>query len=98
MEFWQGRGAGQGSHLLKWGMGAGWSPGQPDLVSGNQPMAGGWNQVTFKVLSNLSHSMILCSAFLSINSKIRATLKYWYLALSPGKFGKDSCNPEQVFG
>lgn len=36
----------------------GWGPGQPELVGGNQPTAGGWDQVGFKVLSNLSLSMI----------------------------------------
>jgi len=36
--------------------------GQPELVDDNQPIAGGWNWMGFKVLkvtSNLSHSMIL---------------------------------------
>jgi len=35
----------------------GWmGPGQPDLVGGNQPTAGGWNYMGFKVPSNLNHS------------------------------------------
>ena len=33
--------------------------GHPDLVGGNQPRAGGWNLMFFKVPSSLSHSMIL---------------------------------------
>jgi len=36
-----------------------WSPGQTDLVGDNQPMAGGWNKMTFKVPSHPSHSVIL---------------------------------------
>ena len=37
----------------------GWGPGQPEPVSGNQPMAGVRNWLSFKVSSNLRHSMIL---------------------------------------
>jgi len=36
----------------------GWGSGQPDLVGSNQPMAGAWNYMVFKVPSNLTHSMI----------------------------------------
>ena len=38
---------------------AAWGPEQSDLVGGNQPTAGGWNWMIFKVPSNLSHPMIL---------------------------------------
>lgn len=37
----------------------GWDPGQPDLVVGTQPMAGGWNCMIFKVPSNLSYSVMI---------------------------------------
>jgi len=37
----------------------GWSPGQPDLMGGNQSMIDFWRLVVFKAPSNLSHSMIL---------------------------------------
>ena len=38
----------------------GWmGPGQPELVGGSQPMAGGWNWMIFKVPSNTRHYMIL---------------------------------------
>uniref|UniRef100_A0A669PG66 Pantothenate kinase 2 n=1 Tax=Phasianus colchicus TaxID=9054 RepID=A0A669PG66_PHACC len=33
--------------------------GQPDVVSGNQPMTKGWNGMVFKIPSNPNHSMIL---------------------------------------
>ena len=36
----------------------GWDPGQLELVGGKQPIAGGWNWMSFKVSSNLSHFMI----------------------------------------
>ena len=38
---------------------AGSDGGQPDVVGGTQPMAGGWNWMIFKASSNLSHSVIL---------------------------------------
>jgi len=38
---------------------AGWSHGQPELVRGSQPMAGGWNWIIFEVPSNLSYAMVL---------------------------------------
>jgi len=37
--------------------GHGWSPGQPGLLGGTQPMAEGWKWVIFKVCSQA-----LCSA------------------------------------
>jgi len=36
----------------------GWSPGQPDLMGGNQSMIDIWRLVVFKVPSNLSHSVL----------------------------------------
>ena len=37
----------------------GWGPGQPELVWGNQPTAGGWRWADLKVPSNTNHSVIL---------------------------------------
>jgi len=36
-----------------------WGPGQPELVGGNQPTAGGWDWVDFEALCNPNHSVIL---------------------------------------
>ena len=45
-----------------WYLRPGWTGlGQPELVGGNQPMAGGWNGMGFMDPSNSSHSMILRS-------------------------------------
>jgi len=38
--------------------GYGWVPVQPELVGGNQSIAGRWNWMGFDVPFNLSHSMI----------------------------------------
>ena len=32
---------------------------QPDLMGGDQPAAGDWNEMIFKVPSDIIHSMIL---------------------------------------
>jgi len=45
----------------------GWCPGQPDLMGGNQPMAGRWKWVVFKVLSKSSYSMTLTISSVSRN-------------------------------
>ena len=37
----------------------GWSPAQPHLLGGSHAQGRGWKWMTLKVLSNLSHSMIL---------------------------------------
>lgn len=51
----------------------GWSPGQPDLMGGNQSMAGSWNWVGFKVPASPSHPVILAQA----QSKKAAVCKRW---------------------
>jgi len=45
---------------LIWPQGqVGWGFEQPGLMEGVLPIAGGWNEMTFKVHSNPNHSMIL---------------------------------------
>jgi len=64
----------------------GWGPGQPNPVGGNQPMAGSWDWMGFKVPSNPNHSVILWFSseykfLIEIISKISGFINSFWLTV-----------------
>ena len=74
---------------------AGWEPGQPDLLGGNQSKAVGWNQMVFKVPSNPNHSMVhwLCKKGKGPSSSVCLGLPSCCWGHPPPLLALEHCSP-----